>query len=140
MSASSSGPADLDRRLTRLIGTLDAAPGFEARLAARIAHERPVPDAAARAQACARLLRERRAADEALRRRLRTSILLVAGAAVAALGPAWLCARLLAGALAALPSDAGPALAALSGIAFVGWVAAVLARTARGEPATALLA
>jgi hypothetical protein len=140
MNRPTAGSGDLDRRLVRLIGTLDAQPGFEARLAARLAREQPLPDAAARSRARERLLRERSAAEQALRRRLRTSLLLVAGAAIAAVGPAWLCARLLAGVLGALPGDGGPVLAVVSGVLFLAWVGAVLARTARGQPATVLLA
>jgi hypothetical protein len=136
--------AELDRRLRRLCATLDAAPGFEARLeaqlAARLVHARPLPDAATRARACERLLRERRAAEAVLRRRLRTSLLLVAGAALAAVGPAWICGQFLAGVIGALPSDVVPLLAVASGAAFLAWVAAVLARVARGQPVTALLA
>jgi hypothetical protein len=131
-------PGDLELRLARLIGTLDATPGFEARLAARLAHEHPLLGPAARAAARARLERERGAAQRALRRHLGSSLLLVAGAAIAAVGPALLGARLLVGALRALPVDGGTVLAVVSVAAFAGWVAAVLARTARGQRATAL--
>lgn len=142
MNRPTTTPAELDRRLARLCGALDVAPGFEDRLAARLAHAhaRPLPDAATRARACERLRQERRAAEEALRRRLRVSLLLVAGAALAAVGPAWICGRFLAGALGTLPSDGVALLAIASGAAFLAWVAAVLARMARGQPATALLA
>jgi hypothetical protein len=140
MSSLDRGAEDLDRRLARLIGSVDALPGFEARLAARLAHERATPDAAARARARERLERAHRDAERALRRRLRTNLLLIAGATLATAGPAWLCARLIANALAALPSDALPALAAASGAAFVAWVGALLARAERGLPATGLLA
>jgi Flp pilus assembly protein TadB len=132
--------ADLDRRLARLVGALDAAPGFEARLAARLARERAAPDAAARARARDELARAHHEAERVLRRRLRTNLLLIGGATLAAVGPAWLGAQLLASAFGALPGDAIPVLAALSGAAFVAWVGAVLARTARGQPVTALLA
>jgi len=131
---------DLDRRLSQLLGTLDAAPGFEARLAVRLAHERRLPDAPARARARERLQRERSLAESALRRRLRDSLLLIAGAAIAAAGPLWIGSQLLAGALAALPSERVELLAVASGAAFLAWVATVLARLARGRPATTLLA
>ena len=140
MKPATPAPGDLDRRLARLMGRLDAAPGFEARLATRLAHERPTPDAASRARACEQLQRERRAAERVLRRRLRASLWLVAGGAIAAIGPAWICGQLLAGAFRALPSDGIPVLALASGAAFLGWVGTLLARTARGQPATALLA
>jgi hypothetical protein len=134
------GPADLDGRLARLIGTLDAAPGFEARLAARIARERPLADPLTRDRARERLQRERHAAERALRRKLRTNLLLVAGAAGAAIGPALICGRILAGALSTLSGDGGLALAGASGAIFIAWTASVVARAARGQPATALLA
>lgn len=140
MNPATPRPGELERRLSRLIGGLDAAPGFEARLAARLAHERPLLDPAARAAARARLERERRAAQHSLRRHLRTSLWLVAGAAIAAVGPALLGARLLGAVLRALPVDGGIVLAVVSVAACAGWVAAVLARSARGAPAPALFA
>jgi hypothetical protein len=130
----------LDRRLRRLCRTLDAQPGFEARLAARLARERPAPDAAALVGARARALRERRAAEAALQRGLRTNLLLVAAATLAAIGPAWLCGRILGHALGALPGAGSLWLAAASATLFVGWLWALLARTGRGESAALLLA
>ncbi len=140
MNHQSRDPHDLDRRLVQLIGTIDAAPGFEARLAARLARERTAPDAAARARAREQLLRSRSDTERALRRRLRSNLILIGGATLAAIGPAWLSAQLLANILGALPNSVFPILALGSGAAFIAWVGAVLARTERGLPATALLA
>ena len=140
MSGAAMPRGSLDERLARLCRTVDAAPGFEARLAARLARTRPLADAVAIARARERLQSERRAAERALGRRLRSNLALIAGTAIAAAGPVWLCAQLLAGVLGALPAGGGPALALASGGAFLGWVGALLARTARGQPASALLA
>jgi hypothetical protein len=131
---------ELDRRLARLLGSLDAGPGFAARLAGRIAHERPAVDAAALARAREQALRERLAAEAALRRRLRSNLLLVAGAAIAAVGPAWICGGVLARLLGALPRDGGPWLAGASVALLAGWLWPVLARAARGALPTALRA
>jgi hypothetical protein len=133
MNAPAHDHAQLEQRLARLCTTLDAAPGFETRLAARLAAGRAAPDPAARAQARERLLRERAAALGALERRLRSSLVLTAGGAVAASGPAWICGRWLAAVLGSLPPGASAWLAIGSAAALLGWLAAVLARLGRGE-------
>jgi hypothetical protein len=131
---------DLDHRLARLFGTLDTSPEFAARLGGRIARERPEPDAAARARAREQARGEHLATEAALKRSLRRNLLLVAGAASAALGPAWLCGRILGRALGALPGDGGLWLAGTSGALLIGWLWVLLARSQRGESATALFA
>lgn len=132
MSGPGARPTALDARLARVLGTLDAAPGFEARLRARLAREPPATDAAALVHARERALRERQATERALRRALGLNALVVAGAALAALGPAWLLGRILGPALATLPSGASVWFAAASGAAFVAWLWARLGRTGRG--------
>lgn len=133
MSGPAARPTALDARLATLLGTLDTAPGFEARLRARLARERPATDAPALVRARERVLRERQATEQALRRALGRSAVLVAGAALAALGPAWLLGRILGHALVELPSDAGVWFAAASAVAFVAWLWALLRRTAHGD-------
>jgi len=66
VSAPADPGAELERRLRRLHADLDAGPGFEARLAARVARLEAVPRASQRARADA----ERRRAEAALRGRL----------------------------------------------------------------------
>ncbi|MBS0376007.1 MAG: hypothetical protein JSR73_15615 [Proteobacteria bacterium] len=127
----------LDRRLARLMSTLDAAPGFEARLAARLAAERRIPDAAAREHAREAAIRARAAEVERLRRALRARLVLMAATAAGAAGPVWLVARLLADGLAALPASAAPWLALASFAALAAWIGTLHLRLERGEPVLA---
>jgi hypothetical protein len=140
MNDRTSAGGELDQRLTRLLRTIDAQPGFEARLGARLAREQARLDAGARGRARERALRARDLAEAALRRRLRASLLLIAGAAIAAVGPAWLCGRLLGRLLGLLPGDGGVWLAAASGALFIGWLWVALAQLGRRGHAAALLA
>ncbi len=133
MSGPATRPTALDCRLAEMLGTLDAAAGFEVRLRARIACERPVADAAVLLRARERVLRERRATEQALRRVLGANALLVAGAAIAAIGPAWLCGRILGHALAALPSGGDVWIATATGVAFAAWLWTMLERAGRGD-------
>ena len=119
----------LDRRLARALATLDASAGFEARLARKIAGSAPAREAAVHARAQAE--RDHRAELAALRRGLRTDLVLVAGAALAAAGPAWLGAPLLARLVGALP---GVALAGCSAVLFIAWLGVRFARGAELAP------
>jgi hypothetical protein len=140
MNDRTSPAGELDRRLTRLMRTIDAQPGFEARLGARLVREQGRHDEGARDRARERALRARALAEAALQRRLRASLLLIAGAAIAAVGPAWLCGRLLGHLLGLLPGGGGAWLAAASGALFIGWLSVVLAQLGRRGHAAALLA
>ncbi len=132
------GTEDLDQRLSRLMGTLDAGPGFGERLAERLAREQALLDPAPRERQRARIELERVAAEAALRRRLRVNMLWVASAAVTAIAPALFSGRLLAHALSA--PGGGIVIALASGAACIAWLASVAARAARGEAPAALLA
>jgi len=127
----------LDRRLARLLRTLDAEPGFAARLGARLAREQARQDGAALDRARARALREHAASAAALRRGLRANLTLIAGAALAALGPAWLCGRVLGELLSRLPGDGVAWLAGASGALFLAWLGVVLARIGPAAQAVA---
>jgi len=122
----SARPTDLDRRLAALFGTLDVGPAFAARLRAAIARDRPLKDAAAIAAARERVLREHRAAEQALAGRLRASLVWLASVALTAIGPALAGGRLLA--LAA--GGAAPWVAGASAALAVTILAALAARAA----------
>jgi hypothetical protein len=137
MNDKPAAPDGLDRRLARLMSTLDAAPGFEARLGARLAAERRLPDAAAREGARAAAIRAQAAEIARLRQAFRARLVLTMAAAAGAAGPVWLVARLLADGLAALPASAAPWLAVASFAALAGWIGTLHARLERGEPVLA---
>jgi hypothetical protein len=140
MNVPTSPDHELDRRLARLMRTIDADPGFEARLGARLARERAEGDQPLLSRARERALRERAEAEATLKRGLRANLLLIAGTALAAVGPAWLCGRILGRLLSALPGDGGVWLAGASGALFIAWLAAAFARAGRRGGAAALLA
>jgi hypothetical protein len=133
VSGPATRPTELDGRLAALLGTLDAPAGFEARLRARLARAQPAADAPALVRARARVLEQRRATERALRRALRLNVLLVAGGALAALGPAWLLGRILGPALAALASGGSFWIVVATGVALAAWLAALLRRSERGD-------
>ncbi len=101
-------PEAIDRTLARMMTPLDAAPDFEARLRSRLSREASAPDAAAVTQARERALRERLAAEAALRSSLWRSVTTVALTALAAAVPAWLLAPMIGRALLHVLAIAGP--------------------------------
>jgi hypothetical protein len=139
MNDPTSRRGELERRLSRLMQAIDAQPGFEVRLGARLAREQRACDGAQLRRARERALAERAAAEAALGRGLRANLLLIAGAAIAALGPAWLCGRVLGRLLSLLPANGGLWLAGASGALFLAWLWIVLAGGGRrGVPAALL--
>jgi anti-sigma factor RsiW len=93
-------PDALDARMRRHFAGIDTAPGFEARLAARIAQASAVPTAVLRA----RVERGHALAAQRLRREARVNVAIAAAVGVAAIALVWrhgpLVARWLDGALA----------------------------------------
>ena len=101
-------PEAIDRTLARMMTPLDAAADFEARLRARLAREASAPDLAAVARARERALRERLAAEAALRSSLSRSVIAVGLTALAAAVPAWLLAAVIGRALLHVLGAVGP--------------------------------
>ena len=101
-------PEAIDRTLASMMTPLDAAPDFEARLRARLAREASAPDPAAVTRAREQALRERLAAEAALRSSLHRSVATVALSALAAAIPAWLLAPVIGRALLDVLGAVGP--------------------------------
>jgi hypothetical protein len=141
MNTATHPATDLDARLRRMYARLDAQPGFESRLQARLARLAAPRSAAERVALVRRLEHERYAARAALDRHLRSRLLLALAAGVLLIAGAWRFGPELGRALGSLGSaDPAPPVILITMVLLAAWLWHSVRAAARGVPPWTMLA